>query len=119
VSGPVFKVGDPVECESSYYDNKKPRWNFEEDQGGSGKYIQGKVRCITGIPPYLEVRLNDGVLWQWPLPGHDRYSSSQWGRPGYLRRITDASGKYSIIRHPGKWRLVSKDGYTILEKISE
>lgn len=119
MSGPVFNVGEEVECESSYYDQQKPRWNFEEDQRGSGEYIQGKVRCIIGDQSYLEVKFNTGVSWQWPTSGNDRYSSSQWARPGYLRRITDASGKYSIIRHPGKWRLVSKGGYTTLEKVSE
>ena len=119
MSNPVFKIGEPVECESSYFDHVKPRWNCREDRGGSGKYIRGKILSIFRDAFYLNVRFDHGTEWQWPTSGNDRYSSSQWQRPGYLRRITDASGKYSIIRHSGKWRLVNKGSYTTLEKVNE
>jgi len=113
MSDPVFKIGDKIECES-YGMIGQPRWDYRIDRGGTGKYIQGKVTVIDS--DIVRVRFdNSGIAWQWPLSGHCKYDENQWKRPGYLRHVGSVIG--NTIRHPGKWRLVSKGGYTTLEKI--
>lgn len=122
MSDPVFKIGDKVECEglrsgaSFTVSPNEPRWNFYTDRGGSGEYIQGIVTLVDSVDSYVRVKLdNINLNWKWPLLGHHKYDENQWERPGYLRHVGSVIG--STIRHPGKWRLVSKGSYTTLEKV--
>jgi hypothetical protein len=111
VSAPIFNIGDKVECESDIYE-QHPRWDYLDDSGGSGKYIQGTVAEIDGS--YMVVRF-DHTTWQWPLFSHPDYRDNQWNQPGYLRHVRSMRG--NTVRHPGKWRLVDKGNHTAMEKV--
>ena len=87
---PIFKVGDEVEFELS--EDGQPRWSFEVDEGGNGEYRTGKVMEVdthllgATIPIHTNPKAAKGI-WYWPMEDHNTYSSNQWNRPGYLRKI--------------------------------
>lgn len=91
---PTFKVGDVVTfelCNSGL----TPRWNFNEDLGGSNLWLTGKVRYIheTIMEIASTYPNNDLDTWTWPIEGDIEYRSDQWNRPGYLRH----PHKYDIV----------------------
>lgn len=107
MSIPEFKVGERVECESGANDLSCPRWSYIMDSGGSGKYIQGTVRCIFPRD-YLIVDFDKGWPWRWPL-----YDNTLWGNPGYLRHV---STQNTYQKSTSKLRLVDKGGYYGMEE---
>jgi hypothetical protein len=83
---PEFKVGDKVVFEIRGSNENYPRWDFSEDNGGSGIGAIGKVLEVTDYYVFVEDTRN-GVRWNWPLSAHDDYCPTQWLRPGWLAHV--------------------------------
>jgi hypothetical protein len=111
MSDPVFKDGDEVEYELRAAQDF-PRWDFQEDRGGSGVWETGKVTNFNIRNNEVTIIMPNGNWWCWPLKGNGRYSPDQWDKPGYLRLKNQGKfGKYS-----GKTKLIDKGGYFCTEE---
>jgi len=107
-----FNKGDMVEWETREFNEVIPRWDYQSDDGGSGKMWKGIVSFVDNISisvEYIDIE-GDKRMWCWPNTDDARYSPDQWEKPGYLRRIGGSSDK-------GKIRLIDKGSYYATEEI--
>lgn len=80
----MFKVGDKVEYELSWWGG--PAWLMNTSRSGSGMWEKAEV--IEVRSQYVLVTQNlIGKKFEWPLENHPRYTPSQWGWDGYLRKV--------------------------------
>jgi len=81
-----LKVGDKITYEVAHNEDWRPRWDYEEDCGGSGIWKSSIVfstqeredTCILLIH-----RNGQQAKWRIPLVGHINYSPN---RPGWFKR---------------------------------
>ena len=84
---PVFQVGDEVEFELQN-NGRDPRWDFDKDTGGSGKWGTGIVEFVNDR--YIDIKYSEGI-WSWPHKEH-----GQWDRPGYMRKKSVAQASVAL-----------------------
>jgi len=84
---PIFRVGDRVQFEVEVADgvSYRPRWNYLEDSGPSGRYIDTIVDSVSRYS--VKILLSDGSRWDWATRGNELYEEGQWSKPGYLRKV--------------------------------
>ena len=83
-----FRVGDEVIFECSSAISNKPRWQFNDDTGGSGVWATGIVdhvdEKIIQIAFTIEGFVGTGYC-TWPNTEHDEFEPLQWYEEGYLQ----------------------------------
>ena len=88
---PKFKKGDLVKYELSSYGH--PRWSYDSDYNGSGKWYTATVlevtdrQITTTVPEFKETEaflFIPNMVWSWPNIAAASYNLSQWKRPGFL-----------------------------------
>ena len=91
---PEFKVGDRVTWELS--SGSVPRWDWNADKGGGGKWGEGTVKCVENNT--IRVKPDSGHEWIWLDHGHPAFKPDQWDRPGFLRHIGEQTKMKMVLR---------------------
>lgn len=91
-----FRVGDEVEWEGAIGKRQPwvPRWNLDEDRGGSGQWFRGEVHKLFAGSAFVAFSDEPGSGWLWPLPGDTCYAPN---RPGGLRHARPHAGSESVF----------------------
>jgi hypothetical protein len=85
----LFNVGDEIEFETcAGGQQNQPRWNFDLDLGGSGKWAYGKIIFIDDQIIQVEYEI-EGYIGKgnctWPNTANRKFNFEQWDREGYLK----------------------------------
>lgn len=87
-SNDQWDVNDEVEYEMNASNNGYPRYTLDRDLSGNGVWSAGRVISINRSRFTFTVQDNEnGMQYEWPMRGHERFREDQHTRPGYVRHV--------------------------------